>query len=335
MFDRLIREIKKMEQGVRIPISLPLDGAGYFDRRCPSSECNFEFKILFSDWEAKVSDDHVYCPLCRHDQPSTEWNTEEQSEYIQAAAHSYLQKTINQALHDDARQFNRRQKPGFIQISLSVKPGSMPIMLPIDAASVMEQRLACEICNCHYAVTGAAFFCPACGHNSVVATFTQTIETVRQIVGQMTSVRTLLAANFDEDIAHNSVRTTLEDSVIRLVGAFQQFSEALFEKVPTASTFKKSKNTFQRLAEASALWRNAIGKGYDDLLTIDELRTLGEMFQKRHLLAHRNGIVDQEYIDKSGDVTYAVGQRLVIKEATVLRLAELLNKLSRELYQLI
>jgi hypothetical protein len=41
------------------------------------------------------------------------------------------------------------------------------------------------------------------------------------------------------------------------------------------------------------------------------------------------------YYNKSGDTTYAVGQRLVIREATVLRLAEVLSKLSSELRKLV
>src|SRR4051794_34235935 len=110
---------------------MPVDEVGYFDRRCPSSECAFEFKVLFDDWKEKVSNEHVYCPLCRHDQPATEWNTEEQAEYIKSAALAFLQQTVRDAMKEDARRFNRQQKPGFIQMSLSVKPGSVPIILPV------------------------------------------------------------------------------------------------------------------------------------------------------------------------------------------------------------
>jgi hypothetical protein len=62
-----------------------------------------------------------------------------------------------------------------------------------------------------------------------------------------------------------------------------------------------------------------------------EMSDLRRLFQQRHLLAHCEGIVDQEYIDKSGDQTYAVGQRLVIKSDAVGRLLALLEKLSTRL----
>jgi hypothetical protein len=58
------------------------------------------------------------------------------------------------------------------------------------------------------------------------------------------------------------------------------------------------------------------------------------LIQQRHLLAHSEGIVDQDYINKSGDKTYAVGQRLVIQETTVVRTAYLVSKLVEELRKL-
>ncbi len=58
-------------------------------------------------------------------------------------------------------------------------------------------------------------------------------------------------------------------------------------------------------------------------------------YQQRHLLAHCEGIVDQDYINKSGDTTYAVGQRLVIRGGAVSRLAELVAKLTEEVRKLV
>jgi hypothetical protein len=42
---------------------------------------------------------------------------------------------------------------------------------------------------------------------------------------------------------------------------------------------------------------------------------------------HVGGIVDQDYVDRSGDRTYGVGQRLVVRPAAVERLADVLGKL--------
>lgn len=331
MFNKVQRELKTLERGVRIPITLPLDDEGYLDRICPAVSCQAEFKVLFQDWREKVRDEQVYCPTCRYEASASEWNTAEQREHIKSRAIAHVQNIIHRALSDDARAFNRRQQPGFIQLSMSAKRGSPPIIMPIDAAKAMRQRFICEVCSCHYASIGAAFFCPACGYNSVIATFNQTIETVRNIVSMTASVRTVLATTFDEDIARDSMRYMIEDNLGRLVGAFQIYAETLFERLPKAAPIKRRKNVFQNLIESSSLWRTAVGKGYEDMLSAGELSELAMLFQKRHLIAHRNGVVDQDYIDKSGDKTYAVGQRMVIHETTVLRLAELLSQLAEEL----
>ena len=50
-------------------------------------------------------------------------------------------------------------------------------------------------------------------------------------------------------------------------------------------------------------------------------------FQRRHLLTHQGGIVDQRYLDRSGDPDYALGQRLVIREAAVQEFADVLSTL--------
>jgi hypothetical protein len=59
------------------------------------------------------------------------------------------------------------------------------------------------------------------------------------------------------------------------------------------------------------------------------------LIQQRHLLSHSEGIIDQDYVNKSGDKTYAVGQRLVIQETTIIRAAYLVSKLVAELKKLV
>lgn len=95
------------------------------------------------------------------------------------------------------------------------------------------------------------------------------------------------------------------------------------------------KNLFQRLRESSTLWKDATGKGHEDFLNSEEMNDLVIFFQERHLLSHKEGIVDQEYLDKSNDRAYSLGQKLVIKRAAVHRLADLLEKLSARLQLLL
>lgn len=107
--------------------------------------------------------------------------------------------------------------------------------------------------------------------------------------------------------------------------AYQRYAESLFESSRNASQLTARRNVFQTVDEANDLWRRACGKGYEDLLSSDQLADFRRYFQQRHLLAHRDGIVDQGYIDRSGDKTYRLGQRIVVREEDVTRLANLVK----------
>src|SRR5713101_6324492 len=335
MFDNIIQELKKLERGIPVSVSVPIDNDGYFDRRCPSEACQADFKVQMEDWKQKVSDAQVFCPVCREEAKSTEWNTSEQYEYIRQVGINHIRGIIGQALSQDATDFNRRQHPGFINISMSYKPGTPTLIVPISAAEELRQKFTCEQCGCRYSSLGAAFFSPACGHNSAESTFSQTIEAVQKSLAALPAIREAVQAVADADAAKNTAREILENSMGRMVGAFQRIAEALFDRTPAATTTRRRKNVFQILTEGSALWRAATGKGYEDLLTPVEMADLVRLFQQRHLLAHCEGIVDQDYINKSGDTTYAVGQRLVIRDGAVSRLAELVTKLTEEMRKLV
>ena len=334
MFDNILRELKKID-GSSIPIQVPLDKDGYFDRRCPSDVCQADFKILLEDWKQKVSDAQVFCPICREEAKATEWNTPEQREYIRQVGVNHINNIVGQALSQDATDFNRRQHPGFITMSMSYKPGAPALIIPISAAEELRQKFTCEQCGCRYSSLGVAFFCPACGHNSAESTFAQTIKTVQKSLAALPAIREAVQAAADADAAKNTAREILENSIGRMIGAFQRIAESLFDRTPAAKTTRCRRNVFQNVTEGSTLWRAATGKGYEELLTPSEMDDLLRLFQQRHLLAHCEGIVDQNYIIKSGDTTYAVGQRLVIQDGAVSRLAELVTKLTEEMRKLV
>ena len=183
MFDETLRRLREMSGGVHFTVSLPLDDDGYLDRKCPSHECGANFKTLFEDWKTRVKDEVVYCPICRHEAAATEWNTLQQRHHIKQAALGRAKQMIGSALRTDVERFNREQPvTGFLRITMSYSPGSATFVLPIQAAELMTQRFVCEVCECRYASVGAAFFCPACGHNSALTTFDASVRVVRQLL---------------------------------------------------------------------------------------------------------------------------------------------------------
>ncbi len=319
-------------EGELVPISFNLDDDGYFDRACPNNECGAAFKVLFDDWKDKVSEDRAYCPICRHQDHPFEWNTPGQADQIEKVVSQQAEIILNEKIEEFMQDLNNMfSLDGFISVKTSYQSNVPQFVVPADASDVMTQKSTCEQCSCRYSSIGAAFFCPACGHNSAATTFQGSVDTVRNTLDELQTIEAALTKAKGVDVATDSVRSIRKNSFRNLVAAFQRFAEAKFDTLSNRSNFNPRRNVFQNLDESSALWQQAIGSDYQSMLSANEYAELQVMFQQRHVFEHKTGMVDQEYIDKSGDSRYAVGQRLVVKDDAVRRYTELLSKLSAEI----
>jgi len=302
MFDDLIRKLKRLEQPTTVPIQMELDEDGFFDRACSSPDCSAAFKVEFSDWRQRVSDDSVHCPICGLVAAGTEWNTPEQAEQIRSVALRRAQEQLNDAMARSSHR-QRPQRHGFIMMSWSYKLGRTPIIVTAEASDVMTQKSTCEVCGCRYASVGAAFFCPACGHNNAVSTFEGAVETVRNTVAKLEEIKSILEQDSGRDVAEDSARHICENSLVKLVATFQRFAEAHYDALHIDAKPAPRKNLFQNLGESSGLWRRVLGWGYADLLDADSLARLQVYFQQRHALSHNDGIVDELNLQRSGSDT--------------------------------
>ena len=176
----------------------------------------------------------------------------------------------------------------------------------------MRLKITCPACACRYGVVGAAFFCPACGHNAADLMFAQTTAGIRNVLDAIPSVREAIP---DRDTAETTMRHVTESALQNAVTAFQRYAEALYGRFPSLP--RPRRNAFQNLSEGSNLWHAATGKHYSAYLDNAQQTDLARFFQQRHLLAHTQGLVDDDYVRRTGDTTYRAGQRLVIRDATV------------------
>jgi hypothetical protein len=58
------------------------------------------------------------------------------------------------------------------------------------------------------------------------------------------------------------------------------------------------------------------------------MKLLTRCFQQRHLLAHTQGIVDADYLARTGDTSYRLGQRIIVKEASLRNFVDLVEQLA-------
>jgi hypothetical protein len=326
MFQKLLNELKDLENLKRISVPIKTDKDGYLDRECPNDECLFEFKVHGDDWDL-ISDEKVTCPLCGFESKKDNWHTAMQIDEAKKEVFKHIEGRIGKAMIDDARQFNQSQpRDSFIRMSMTVS-GVKPytFMLPIPATEEMQLKIQCKSCNTRYAVIGSAFFCPCCGHNSAEETFYNSISKIEAKIKNLPIIRSAVK-QVSKDEAELTCRSIIESSIQECVMSFQRFCEVKYKKQSPETSLKL--NAFQNLEIGEKLWQGLFNESYSDWLTEEEFSQLIILFQKRHLLSHTEGMVDEMYINHTKDNTYKIGQRIIIKEKDVQLFVKLIKKIA-------
>lgn len=309
---------------MEIPIEMISDEKGYLDRECPHEECEFIFKIHIEDWKNRVSDEEVYCPRCGHIAPSDQWWTQQQLTDIEEIAMQWalseIQKTIQKSFKSMSRNSNKYFK-------VSYKPGKKITFQnnPIGQQEQWELEIHCDQCGTRTSVIGTAYFCPCCGHNAVDRVFNVSMDRVKNQINSLNEMQELLEKVYDKDTATIMIQNLVDTSLKDIISAYQKFAMESFNK----GCLKKVRpNDFQIVDKGSSLFKKYYGVGYDEWLTGDEINFVAVMFQRRHIMEHNNGVVDEKYLQNSNDTAYRVGQRIVCKKEHVLMLLEIIKKLS-------
>jgi hypothetical protein len=331
MFEETSRLLQQLKSGMQINIPIREDERGFLDKECPNSECLFQFKVHAEDWKQIFRDEAVFCPRCRYQAPARSWFTTEQVEHVHHQGIEHIRGLLGGVLHADAQRFNRSQpRGGFITMSLGVSaPSGPPVVLPANSAEALRLDAHCEACRARYAVLGPAFFCPSCGSNSADRYFDLSLAKVRAKLDSIGVVQGSLAGVGRREDAAHTVVSLIETSISDCVTAFQRLCEMLYSSIPGVPM--PQRNVFQRLDQASELWEETIQFSYATALAPVDWNELKVLFQKRHLLVHQDGVVDQTYLDRSGDRAYSVGQRMVIKENDARQLLRIITDLADKL----
>lgn len=317
---------------MEIPITIHSDEKGYFDRECPNENCLYTFKINMQDWKEKVSDVEVHCPMCGHIDTADKWWTQEQLESMQEIAASYAMSMITKELDKAFGKLARSTRNNKF-LKITYKPSRKITFQnnPIGQSEEWETDITCEKCGTRYSVIGSAYFCPCCGHNSAVSAFNESTDSIEKMLKSLPEMKQLLTESYGRDKAETMCRGLLESSLGDIVSAFQKFASCHYDKL----TGEISRvNDFQIVEKGSQLFKDAAGKGYEEWLSDQELHDMNMLFQRRHLIEHNNGMVDQKYVDKSGDHSYVIGQRLVVKENDAYALLAIIKKLAKGLMTL-
>jgi hypothetical protein len=232
-------------------------------------------------------------------------------------------RKFTDALHKDLKklEFDHKPKGAFgIGISMKVKPGR-PTPIHYYREKQLETEVVCVNCTLRYSVYGVFAFCPDCGqHNSL-----QILHKNLEVVAKMLD----LAAKADIGLAEKLVENALEDCVSAFDGFGRELCRVHANRARNASRIEKL--TFQNLEGAQSNVLDAFGIDLSAAVEPNEWRAAGAGFQKRHLVAHKMGVVDPDYITKTGDSRVLVGRKIGIKAAEVRELARTISKIAQRL----
>jgi len=310
--------------GDQFEIPLRPDAEGYIGRECPVKECTGHFKI--TPGTGLEDPNGCYCPYCGYHAEHDEFYTQAQIEYAKSIVMREVTRELHGMLEGMARQM--RSRPGaLIQLSARVEP-HRPLPLRTYGGKELETEIACDDCTLRFAIYGVYGYCPDCGVHSNLQALRKNAELIEKQLG---------VAEGAEDPAFAERLTW--DALGNCVSAFDGWGRVVVEEYQgkAADPGVLKGMSFQRLTAASTKIQAAFGFDFVAEAGASAFSETVRAFAKRHVISHRLGVVDQKYVDDTGDAKAVVGRKVQISPtevrgalAVVLRLGEALaNHLRR------
>jgi len=313
---------------MNINIPIKADEKGYVDRKCPVEECSFVFKLKESSFENLNT---MFCPMCGHqDDSMNSWMTQEQYDQAIEVAKAYalgiFQDHMDKAFKSLANS-TRNNK----YCKITYKPGKRISYdnMPITQTEEWELDIKCSNCNTEYSVVGNAYFCPKCGNNNILDNIEESLLIIKRVLDSNDKLFDMFSKLYGKDHATICCREILENSLGDIVSNFQSFAYEIFKR--KRPEVKVRVNDFQIVDVGNKLFNNNFGIKYTDFITDAEYNEMNIYFQKRHIIEHLNGIVDEMYLEKTNDTNYKVGQRIIIRKSDIENLLKIITKLCNSL----
>jgi len=191
-----------------------------------------------------------------------------------------------------------------------------------------QTRFRCQHCRLQCDVLGEYVRCPQCG-----------TRTARDVVARKLEE---LSQGFEKDSTdipkqeRERRQRQWRSYIVLLVAMFEALGRDVagaLARLPCVPGRRKAvlDLSFQRLMDASQNLSNWFAIDLLRQLAEDDKRFLCLMVNRRHLFAHCDGRVDQEYLDKTGDSTVRLNEVVSIHSGEVRRLIALVTRIVNNL----
>ena len=321
------------DAAMEIVVPLPRSASGFVERHCPNEACApriFQMgegpgaeQQLTEEAAAltrrRPGGDGTVCPYCgvmAEDAAFVSARDREAAlEHAKWAAMEGLRETFGASLRDLARTINRGNRGGMISITAQYT-ASPPVPSPQAYREDLLRLLTCNVCARGYGVYAVGLFCPDCGATNVNAHFAREL----QIVRDQAALSRCAADDGHAELAYRLLGNAHED----VVTAFETYLKTLFRYIvrrrQTADADellpkRAIGNAFQNIKKAHKRYA-ALGIDLFAGRTGDEMALLERNIQKRHVIGHNLGLVDEAYADQVGESGFGHSVELTPTEVT-------------------
>jgi len=324
-------------KSMKISVPLKPDEEGMFGRQCPKNECKKYFKVKAKDYST-FKGPNLFCPYCGATAHPDIFLTQDQLEYAESIAVREVLGPLLKQLKSLEMKPDRR---AFFSIGIEVDIKEPVIRRYFEKQS--RRDINCGRCNRTYSVYGTSYYCPFCGQREPLEVYQENTDTIKRILkldGVLSEDKDLVRKGKLRELHEDGVFDVLTEKMLdKTVTAFEtycknKYAAKMVELHPTSSLqdwLKRASNKFQNLDRAEQLLQRDLEYSIKVCLSETDRRIISKAFQKRHVLIHNSGIIDQKYVEVTGEDISLIGTKVQVRKIEVEELISSLTKLVKKI----
>jgi Zn finger protein HypA/HybF involved in hydrogenase expression len=279
------------------------DQLGMWGRKCPLCE-----KYFRTNHVAGIT----VCPYCSEPAPSLAFISKEQLTYITAFYDAYARACLGKTT---------------TTLSMSAITDQTPAWHYSEEKQ--QFHFTCDTKDCHAAtdILGQYGYCPRCGRTNARKLFTERMD---NMISRLEETKKTISDRQQRE-------AVWEEMTVKSLSEFEALAKHLRRKllcVPMTSNRRKEVENlnFQKPLQADELLVRWFDIGLLEwpgngiiprrIVPPSEVPFIKKMIQRRHILMHNDGLVDQEYLDLSGEANVRLDERIRIRSHEVRRFIE-------------
>ena len=288
------------------------DNQGMWGRNCPVCQKYFRTNHVM---------DITFCPYCAEVADSLAFISKEQRTYITAFYDAF------------ARSHNLKK-------NTSLDIADITDSTPAWHYSEEKQQFhfKCDTADCYTEtdILGEYGYCPRCGRTNA-----------RRLFSEFADRELARWEQIDKDVSDRAERgTAWEKMTVDALSKLEALAKHLRRRLLTFPMTANRRAQFEKLNFQKPLAADEWLKQCFDIslmswpgnsikaerhLGVSEIPFIKKMVQRRHILIHNGGLVDQEYLDLSGDAQVRLDERIRIRSGEARRFLTLVREMGMNL----